>query len=100
MLLGIRVVWFLEALIIRTIIQKISSKNDVVHFCASPFFVVIWGDKYPGSRCAVLQTEPSKLYPCHYKTSFVLTRGHLPTAVQRNDVHRCFASRKRGGKGA
>ena len=96
MLHGIRAVWLLETLIIRIMIQKISSKNDVVHFCASQIFVVIWVDKYPGSRCAVLQTEPSKLYPCHYKTSFVLTRVTCRLLPQRSDVHRCFASRKRG----
>ena len=74
MLLGIRVVWFLETLIIRTIRQEISPKNDVAHFCASQIFAVIWVEKYPGSLRTALHMEPSKLYPCHYKTSFVLTR--------------------------
>ena len=63
-----------ECLIHRWIWQKIFSQKDVVHFCASQNFAVIWVWNHPGRHRTVLHMEPSKLYPCHYKTSFVLTR--------------------------
>ena len=63
-----------ECLIHRWIWQKIFSQKDVVHFCASQNFAVIWVWNHPGRHRTALHMEPSKLYPCHYKTSFVLTR--------------------------
>ena len=43
---------------------------------------------------AILQGKPSKLYPCHYKTSFVLTRVTCRLLAQRSDKSQ-FAGRKR-----
>lgn len=56
-------------------------------------------DSYTGRRMPILQTEPSKLVPLSLQNKFCPHKGYLPTAVQRSDVHRCFASRKEESRG-
>lgn len=53
------------------------------------------GRQIPGKPMCRFADGAKQVVPLSLQNKFCPHKGHLPTAVQRSDVHRCFASRKR-----
>ena len=53
------------------------------------------GRQIPGKPMCRFADGAKQVVPLSLQNKFCPYKGHLPTAVQRSDVHRCFASRQR-----